>query len=104
MSQNQQQDRDQIRIAVTQIGDAHSQITQIQSTLTGEINSLASGWKGQAAEAFVRAHGQFNERFEMTKRELNDIEEALRESVGWYEQNESEQVSETSAISNALNF
>lgn len=104
MSQDQQQNRYEIGVAITQLGEADQSVERIQQTLTGEMGALMSSWQGNAATAFGKAHQAFDEKFELTQKELKRITEVLQSSLGDYTANESTQESASQAIFNALNF
>ncbi len=104
MSQNQSQNRQEIGVAISQLNDADQKVEGIQQTLTNEMTSLMGGWQGNAATAFSRAHQAFDEKFELTQRELRDIAERLQSSLSDYQENETAQQEASKAIMNALNF
>lgn len=103
MARDQQQDRAQILTATRQLNDAETQIRQIQATLTAEMNSLAGMWQGNASQAFAQAHGQFDQRFNKTRQELNTITTRLQESLQAYSATESDVTANANSINGLLN-
>ncbi|GAA2180593.1 hypothetical protein GCM10009785_12070 [Brooklawnia cerclae] len=104
MSQDQQQNRYEIGVAIQQLSDADQQIERIQATLRNEMAALQSSWQGNASAAFSKAHSAFDDKFETTQKELQRIQEVLQSSLGDYTRNEADQEQASSAIFNALNF
>lgn len=104
MSQNQQQNRYEIGVAIQQLGEADESVERIQNTLASEMTALQGAWQGNASTAFAGAHRAFNEKFETTQTELKRIQEVLQNSLGDYTRTEAEQEQASSAIFNALNF
>lgn len=104
MSQDQSQNRQEIGVAISQLNSADEHVEKIQQTLINEMAALMGGWQGNAANAFNKAHQAFNEKFELTQRELKGIAERLQSSLGDYTANETTQLEASNSIMNALNF
>lgn len=104
MSQDQQQDRHEIQLAITQLTEAINAIRRTQQTLTQEMTALAGTWKGNASTAFAKAHQAFDAKFTETIKELNRIRDILQESLKDYTVNEAAQEAESQSIFNVLNF
>ena len=90
MSGQSQVNRASMQTAAGQIEDAHGQIHSIQTTLSGQVNSLRAGWKGQASDAFYGAYTQFDGEFEKVKKGLDDIHQKLVGSQVEYTKTEEE--------------
>ncbi|WP_203567892.1 WXG100 family type VII secretion target [Aestuariimicrobium ganziense] len=91
MSGNQQVDRAEMKKAADQIEAKHQAIHQLQSTLSGQINSLRAGWVGNASDAFYKAYTQFDGEFEKVKGGLEEIHGKLVDSQMSYSATEEEQ-------------
>lgn len=98
MSGQSQVNRASMQTAAGQVDDATGTIHGLQQKLYGEVETLRSGWKGQAAEAFYSAYTQFNKEFEDVKKGLDQIHENLVGSHTSYETTEQEQKAATNPI------
>ncbi|EPH05627.1 WXG100 family type VII secretion target [Propionibacterium sp. oral taxon 192 str. F0372] len=103
MAGDQQQDRAQLLKATNELGEAENAIKGVQNTFTSEMEALAGQWVGNASSAFAGAVGAFNERFNKTLQELNQITEQLKLSTQDYTTNEEEQTQSVSSISGLIN-
>lgn len=98
MSGQSQVNRASMQTAAGQVEDAHGKIHSLQNNLSGEINQLRTGWKGQASDAFYGAYTQFDGEFEKVKKGLDDIHQKLVGSQVAYTQTEEDQKAATNPI------
>lgn len=96
-------DRAEMTKAAGQIDTALQTISNTQRTLGSNVQGLMVTWKGNAANAFLKAFTEFDQQFSVVLSELEGIHGKLTDSQSSYSQTESEQEQATSAILNALN-
>lgn len=102
---DQQQDRAQLKRATTELSDAEAKIRSVQNTFTNRMTELSGQWVGNASSAFAGAVGAFNERFDKTLQELNQITEQLQLSTQDYVQNEEEQTQQAkNSLGGIINY
>ncbi|MFJ9178740.1 WXG100 family type VII secretion target [Streptomyces sp. NPDC102360] len=80
-------------------------ISQVNESIQGEIqrlqtvvDSITSGWKGQAATAYNNLQSQVNEDATALNRVLNEIKEAIDSTASNYQTSEDEQASSISHV------
>ncbi|MET8475330.1 MULTISPECIES: WXG100 family type VII secretion target [unclassified Streptomyces] len=80
-------------------------ISQVNESIQGEIqrlqtvvDSITSGWKGQAATAYNNLQNQVNEDATALNRVLNEIKEAIDATAQNYQTSEDEQASSISHV------
>ncbi|WP_425828833.1 WXG100 family type VII secretion target [Streptomyces fractus] len=80
-------------------------ISQVNESIQGEIqrlqtvvDSITSGWKGQAATAYNNLQNQVNEDATALNRVLNEIKEAIDSTAQNYQTSEDEQASSISHV------
>ena len=98
MSGNKQVDRAEMKKAADQIEAKHQAIHQLQTQLNGQINSLRSGWSGQASDAFYKAYTQFDGEFEKVKAGLDEVHGKLVDTQMKYTSTEEEQTAAANPI------
>lgn len=84
------------------IAEVNSQIQQELGRLENLINTIAAGWKGDAAIAYQTLQSQWNEDAGKLNRVLNEIKEAIDGTSSQYTATESDQHSSISKIAAAL--
>ncbi|MGY0491365.1 WXG100 family type VII secretion target [Streptomyces sp. WG-D5] len=80
-------------------------ISQVNESIQGEIqrlqtvvDSITSGWKGQAATAYNNLQNQVNEDATALNRVLNEIKEAIDATAQNYQTSEDEQAASISHV------
>lgn len=95
-------DRSAMNTAANQVDAAVTNIRGLQSNMTGYVEQLQGGWKGQAATAFHSAYEQFSADFQKVIASLDDIHEKLVGSHASYQATEESARQSTSKIQSAL--
>lgn len=96
-------DRAEMTKAAGQIDTALGTISNAQRTLGSNVQGLMATWKGNAANAFLKAFTEFDQQFSVVLSELEGIHGKLTDTQATYTQNEAAQEEATQAITNALN-
>ncbi|RRD46198.1 WXG100 family type VII secretion target [Tessaracoccus sp. OH4464_COT-324] len=81
---NKSVDRAEMAKAAQQIDVKHQQINQLQTRLRGEMDTLSAVWTGRASTAFRNGYERFNEEYEKVKKGLEQIHQALTETLRDY--------------------
>lgn len=91
---NKSVDRAEMAKAAQQIDTKHQQIVALQTSLRGEMSSLAAVWTGRASTAFQQGYQRFDEEYDKVKNGLERIHSALTETLRDYTIREEESESE----------
>jgi WXG100 family type VII secretion target len=79
-----------MRAGANAVEEAQQAITGHIATLRGEIETMMSRWKGEAADAFVNVHNSFEENAGRINNALAQIHEALVSTHPTYDAQESD--------------
>lgn len=95
----------QFRVTEDELRALSSKISQVNSSIQGEvkrldgvISGIASGWQGQAATSYNRLQQQWNEDARKMNNILNDIKEAVDSTRQNYSATEEQQNADVSKI------
>jgi WXG100 family type VII secretion target len=93
---------DEMRAFASRIGDVNSQIQGELSRLNSLVESITSGWQGEAASAYHRLQEQWNEDARKLNQVLDEIKNAIEQTSSQYQSTEQEQHSQVSNITAVL--
>lgn len=85
------------------VSETYKDIEQLQKRLFGEMETLMSGWNGQAAQTFMRSYQAFNEEFTDVQRSLETFHGKLVDANIQYDRNEAEQTQAAQNLMALLN-
>jgi len=91
-----------MRAFSSRISDVNSQIQQELSRLNNLVESVTSGWQGDAAQSYNQLQQKWNEDASKLNKVLNEIKEAIDSTSAQYTSTEQEQHSSISKITSAL--
>jgi WXG100 family type VII secretion target len=93
---------DEMRAFSSRISDVNSQIQQELSRLNSLVESVTSGWQGDAAQSYHQLQTKWNDDANKLNKVLNEIKEAIDSTSAQYTSTEQEQHSSISNITSAL--
>ncbi|MHA6763171.1 WXG100 family type VII secretion target [Streptacidiphilus sp. PAMC 29251] len=93
---------DEMRAFSSRISDVNSQIQGELSRLNSLVESVTSGWQGEAAQSYHTLQTQWTEDASKLNKVLNEIKEAIDSTSAQYTSTEQEQHSSISKITSAL--
>jgi WXG100 family type VII secretion target len=93
---------EEMRAFAGRIGEVNSQIQGELSRLNSLVESITSGWQGDAANAYHRLQEQWNEDARKLNQVLAEIQSAIEQTSSQYQATEQEQHSSVSNIQAAL--
>ena len=93
---------DEMRAFSSRISDVNGQIQQELSRLNSLVESVTSGWQGDAAQSYNTLQKQWNDDATKLNKVLNEIKEAIDSTSAQYTSTEQEQHSSISKITSAL--
>ena len=78
-------------------------ITAVRTQLTSEVETLMTGWKGDAARAYLQSYKKFDEEFAQVLVKLDEFHGKLVDTNIQYDRNEAEQVEAANAVAAIIN-
>ncbi|MFC1421442.1 WXG100 family type VII secretion target [Streptacidiphilus cavernicola] len=93
---------DEMRAFSSRISDVNAQIQQELGRLNNLVESVTSGWQGEAAQSYNTLQQKWNEDASKLNKVLNEIKEAIDSTSAQYTSTEQEQHSSISKITSAL--
>jgi WXG100 family type VII secretion target len=85
------------------VDDAAGTIQGLIQQLSGEVDTMMSGWRGEAAGSFVQVHTAFNEQATKINNALRQMHEALLATHSTYGTQESNQTQSLSGLAGQIN-
>ncbi|MEW1911497.1 WXG100 family type VII secretion target [Kitasatospora sp. NPDC085895] len=80
------------------IGEVNAQVQGEIQRLNALVDSIKSGWQGQAAQAYQQMQTRFNEDATALNKVLDEIKQAIETTTKLYAQTEQEQQSSMSGL------
>ncbi|MEV8098713.1 WXG100 family type VII secretion target [Kitasatospora sp. NPDC085879] len=80
------------------IGEVNAQVQGEIQRLNALVDSIKSGWQGQAAQAYQQMQTRFNEDANALNKVLDEIKQAIEATTKLYAQTEQEQQSSMSGL------
>ncbi|MEP7020109.1 MAG: WXG100 family type VII secretion target [Pseudonocardiales bacterium] len=87
----------------TKVDDAATQIQGHISSLRGEVETMMSGWRGEAASTFVQVHDSFEMQANKINKALRAMHDALRATHQTYGTQEANQTQTLSGLAGQIN-
>jgi WXG100 family type VII secretion target len=85
------------------VDDAATQIQGHISSLRGEVETMMSGWRGEAASSFVQVHDSFEMQANKINKALRAMHEALIATHQTYGTQEANQTQTLSGLAGQIN-
>jgi ESAT-6 family protein len=85
------------------VDDATNQIQGHIQTLRGEVETMMSGWRGEAAGSFVQVHEAFEQQAAKINNALRQMHESLLATHSTYGTQESNQTQTLSGLAGQIN-
>lgn len=95
-------DRAAMQRATQQIDTKHQEITQVRTSLRGEMDGMKGSWHGNAANTFIQGYTQFDGEFEKVLNSLDKIHSSLVSTLQGYTQREDENQSVANQVAGLI--
>ncbi|GAA4998674.1 WXG100 family type VII secretion target [Kitasatospora paranensis] len=80
------------------IGEVNAQVQGEIQRLNSLVDSVSSGWQGQAATAYKQMQSRFNEDAQALNKVLDEIKQAIEATTKAYAQTEQDQQSSMTGV------
>ncbi|MFC0041460.1 WXG100 family type VII secretion target [Actinomadura rayongensis] len=103
MSQQSSVNRQHMQAAAGKIEEAHAQIGQLKTRLTGYHAQLQGAWKGESADAFTQVYNLFEGEFTKVQKDLDEIHQRLVDTKVKYDGSEQRRIEAVNRLRGAIN-
>lgn len=95
---NHSQSSSAMKQAVEVVLQACRNVAKVRNDLKNEVDTLRSGWKGGASDAYNWSYTRFDEQFGIVVESLDTFREKLETSNVQYDRNEAEQIETANSV------